>query len=93
MKKELNRRDILKLSVVAGVALASGGISKIAEAATKEKSSPNKPEYAKQQLLKSMNCSQAILETYGPAMGLPVAQARKVAAAFAGGMWKSWGHV
>jgi C_GCAxxG_C_C family probable redox protein len=82
----MNRRDALKLSVAAGVTLAAGGITKIAEAATKEKSPANKPEYAKQQFLKSMNCSQAILETYGPSLGLPVAQARRVAAAFAGGM-------
>jgi len=82
----INRRNVLKLSVAAGVTLAAGGISKIAEAATKEKSPANKPEHAKQQFLKSMNCSQAILETYGPDLGLPVSQARRVAAAFAGGM-------
>ncbi len=82
----MTRRELIKLSVAAGVTLAAGGITKIAEAATKEKSSANKPEYAKQQFLKSMNCSQAILETYGPELGLPVSQARRVAAAFAGGM-------
>ena len=81
----MTRRELIKLSVAAGVTLAAGGITKIAEAATKEKSSANKPEYAKQQFLKSMNCSQAILETYGPELGLPVSQARRVAAAFAGG--------
>ncbi|MDD2273065.1 MAG: C-GCAxxG-C-C family protein [Desulfuromonadaceae bacterium] len=82
----INRRNVLKLSMAAGVTLAAGGITRLAEAATKEKGPSNKPEYAKQQFLKSMNCSQAILETYGPSMGLSVAQARKVAAAFAGGM-------
>ena len=82
----MNRREALKLSLATGVALAAGGIAKIAEAATKEKNPANKPESARQQFLKSMNCSQAILETYGPSMGLPVAQARSVAAAFAGGM-------
>jgi len=82
----MNRRDALKMSVVAGVALATGSMTTLTEAATKEKYSTNKPEHAKQQFLKSMNCSQAILEAYGPAMGLSVTQARKVAAAFAGGM-------
>ncbi len=82
----INRRNVLKLSVAAGVTLATGGISKITEAATKDKSPNNKPEYAKNQFLKSMNCSQAILETYAPSLGMTVQQARKVAAAFAGGM-------
>ncbi len=36
--------------------------------------------------MKSGNCSQAILETYAPSMGLPRDRARQVAAAFAGGM-------
>lgn len=82
----MNRRDALKLSVAAGITLAAGGITKIAEAATNNKSPSNKPEHAKNQFLKSMNCSQAILETYAPSMGMSVQQARKVAAAFAGGM-------
>lgn len=86
MEDGMNRRDVLKLSVAAGITMAAGGISKVAEAATKDKAPANKPEHAKNQFLKSMNCSQAILETYAPSMGLPVAQARRVAAAFAGGM-------
>lgn len=36
MKDGLNRRDILKLTVTAGVTLAAGGIAKIAEAATSD---------------------------------------------------------
>lgn len=36
--------------------------------------------------MKSRNCSQAIIETYAPSMGLPGETARRLAAAFAGGM-------
>ena len=82
----MNRREAIRLSVAAGVALAAGGMTAIAEAATKDESPADKPEHARQQFLKSMNCSQALLETYGPDLGLPVPQARRVAAAFAGGM-------
>ena len=82
----MNRRDSLKLAMAAGIALATGGISRITEAAARDKSPANRSESARQQFLKSMSCSQAILETYGPDLGLPVSQARRVAAAFAGGM-------
>ena len=66
MKEGLNRRDVLKFSVAAGVTLAAGGITRITEAATNDKGPANKPEHAKTQFLKSWNCSQAILETYAP---------------------------
>ena len=33
-----------------------------------------------------MNCSQAIVETYAPSMGITIEHARKIAAPFAGGM-------
>ena len=46
----------------------------------------NRPEHARNRFLKSMNCSQAIVETYAPSLGITVEQARRVAAAFAGGM-------
>ena len=82
----INRRDLLKMSVAAGVTLATTGISSIATAMEKGTLPVNRPEYAKERFLKSMNCSQAILETYSPTLGLPVEQARRVAAAFAGGM-------
>jgi len=82
----MNRRHALKLCIVAGVTFATSGIPKMTNAASTSKSPANKPEYAKNQFLKSMNCSQAILETYAPSLGLPVEQARRVAAAFAGGM-------
>ncbi len=86
MGNVLNRRDILKLTVAAGVTLATGGITDISEAVGRDKSPDNKPEHAKDRFLKSMNCSQAIFETYAPSMGMSVKQARKLAAAFAGGM-------
>jgi C_GCAxxG_C_C family probable redox protein len=82
----LKRRDILKLSLTAGFTLAASGISGVADVAGKEKDLDNRPEHARERFLKSMNCSQAILETYAPAMGMPVETARRVAAAFAGGM-------
>ena len=46
----------------------------------------NKPEHARNRFLKSMNCSQAVFETYAPSLGMTINQARRVAAAFAGGM-------
>jgi C_GCAxxG_C_C family probable redox protein len=82
----ITRRDILKVSLVAGMTLATSEVSGVTLASTVERAPDNRPEYAKGRFLKSMNCSQAILETYGPAMGLPVESARRVAAAFAGGM-------
>ena len=33
-----------------------------------------------------MNCSQAVAETYAPSLGITIEQARRVSAAFAGGM-------
>jgi C_GCAxxG_C_C family probable redox protein len=44
------------------------------------------PNHAVERFMKSRNCSQAILETYAPSMGLPKETARRLAAAFAGGM-------
>ncbi len=82
----LNRRHILKLSLAAGVTLATGAISGIAAAASDEQTPQNRPEHARERFLQSMNCSQAILETYAPTMGMSVETARRVAAAFAGGM-------
>ncbi|GFE59886.1 C-GCAxxG-C-C family protein [Geobacter sp. AOG2] len=86
MENSLNRRDLLKLTLATGVTLAAGGIAGIARAGGTENDPSNKPEHAADRFLKSMNCSQAILETYAPSLGMPVEQARRVAAAFAGGM-------
>jgi C_GCAxxG_C_C family probable redox protein len=48
--------------------------------------SEDAPNHALDRFMKSGNCSQAILETYAPSMGLPKETARRLAAAFAGGM-------
>jgi hypothetical protein len=82
----LNRRDLFKLSLAAGLTLTGVGVMGETTAAEETKSPASRPEHAKERFLKSMNCSQAIIETYSPTMGLPVEQARRVAAAFAGGM-------
>ena len=44
------------------------------------------PELAVSRYLKSMNCAQAVMETYAESMGVPVETALRAAAAFAGGM-------
>jgi len=46
----------------------------------------NRSKHAVRRFLKSMNCAQAILETYAPAMGLSIETSRRIASAFAGGM-------
>jgi C_GCAxxG_C_C family probable redox protein len=83
--RRISRRDILRLAVAGGVALATTGVAD-ARAAGAEKGAADRPAYAKERFLKSMNCSQAVFETYAPAMGVPVETARKIAAAFACGM-------
>jgi C_GCAxxG_C_C family probable redox protein len=86
-KKTFGRRDMLKLTLGAG-AIAAFQAPPVSLAAQPHQPMPipNKPEYAKSRFLKSMNCSQAILESYAESMGLPIDCARKVSAAFAGGM-------
>jgi len=86
-KRVCNRRDILKASLFAGVTLFAHGAPDMATGAEPSAAhEANRPEYASEQFLRSMNCSQAILETYAPSMGMSEAMARRVAAAFAGGM-------
>jgi C_GCAxxG_C_C family probable redox protein len=81
------RRKLLKMSLAVGTSLILQHPIKGFSAETSEKSRiENRPAHAKNRFLKSMNCSQAILETYAPEMGLSLENARKVAAAFAGGM-------
>jgi C_GCAxxG_C_C family probable redox protein len=82
-----SRRDMLKLTAAAITTIALHK-STASFATTVQQKTPiqNRPEYAKQRFLKSMNCSQAILETYAEEMGMSVENARKVASAFAGGM-------
>ena len=79
-----DRRDILKASLLAGAALLVHSVPALG--AETVATSVNHPEDASGQFLRSMNCSQAILETYAPSMGISVELARRVAAAFAGGM-------
>jgi C_GCAxxG_C_C family probable redox protein len=45
-----------------------------------------RPDKAVKHFMKSMNCSQAVLETFAPSFGMEVEAARRIAAAFAGGM-------
>jgi C_GCAxxG_C_C family probable redox protein len=85
--KAISRREILKLTVAAGVGVTlQKQTACLASTDQPRATIQNRAEYAKQRFLKSMNCSQAILETYAEDMGMPVENARKVAAAFAGGM-------
>jgi C_GCAxxG_C_C family probable redox protein len=82
----LNRRDLLKLSLAAGATLATGALPALAASAGQEKTPANRPEAARDHFLKSMNCAQAILETYGPGLGVPAEAAKRLATGFAGGM-------
>lgn len=79
-----DRRGFLRLTALAGSTLLVPAVGSPVSAAVIP--SENRPDHAKSRFLKSMNCSQAVLETYAPAMGLDVETSRRVAAAFAGGM-------
>ncbi len=81
----VTRRNLIKLSLASGAVLATG-LPMAALAGDKPIAPEFRPEHAKLRFLESMNCSQAILETYAPEFGMSVENARKVAAAFAGGM-------
>lgn len=70
----------------AGIAVATGGVFGEAVAATKPAAPADRPEAAKAHFLRSMNCAQAILETYGPAYGVKPETARNLSTGFAGGM-------
>lgn len=83
---DISRRELLRCSLAAGLAVATGGALGEALAAGNETIAGNRPEAATAHFLKSMNCSQAILETYAPAFGIRADQARKLATGFAGGM-------
>lgn len=45
-----------------------------------------RPEKAVKHFMKSMNCSQSVLETFASSFGMEIKEARRIAAAFAGGM-------
>ena len=81
-----DRRNILKLALAANATLLIPWVSGLASAKAVRKPPQDCPAHAAERFLKSMNCSQAILETYGPSMEMSVEDARRVAAAFAGGM-------
>lgn len=83
---DLCRRRLLKLSMATGVAAALHGVPHVAQAALSGTSPADRPAAAEKHFLKSMNCSQAILETYGPAYGLSAETARRLGTGFAGGM-------
>ena len=80
-----SRRNVLMASVAAGAALLVG-LPKGAPGGEAPGTPADAPEYAVDRFMKSMNCSQAVLETYAPSMGMPEDIAKRVAAAFAGGM-------
>jgi C_GCAxxG_C_C family probable redox protein len=81
-----HRRRLLKLSLAAGAAVILARIPRAARAAAPPANPAQRPKLAEEHFLKSMNCSQAILETYGPAYGLDATMARKLGTGFAGGM-------
>lgn len=85
-KDVISRRDVLKGSLSLGVALATGSVFSEAVAAVGAKTVANRPEACRKHFLKSMNCSQAILENYAPAYGVKPELACKLATGFAGGM-------
>lgn len=83
---KLYRRDMLKLSLAAGVVLAAQSLPATLCEAKTDQCPQNRPDHAAARFLKSMNCSQAILETYAPSLGMNTKMARRIAAPFAGGM-------
>ena len=85
--ESVSRREALRLAVAATTSVV---LLEPAKAPASEYQPPtviqNRPQHAKSRFMKSMNCSQAILETYAGEMGMSIENARKVSAAFAGGM-------
>ena len=51
-----------------------------------QKKQKNRPSKAVKHFMNSMNCSQAVLETFASSFGIEVKTARRISAAFAGGM-------
>lgn len=80
------RRDFFKMTLLAAVAVAGGDV--LPEEAGAALPPGSRPERAVAHFMKSMNCSQAIFETYAPLFGLNEATARKIGTPFAGGMGK-----
>jgi C_GCAxxG_C_C family probable redox protein len=83
----VSRREVLRLAVAATTSVVLLEPTKLIAAEDQSRRVIlNRPEHAKERFMKSMNCSQAVLETYAGEMGMCVENARKVSAAFAGGM-------
>lgn len=83
----MSRRAMLKVTVVTAASLVlQESTESLASTSQPKTSIQDRPEHAKERFLKSMNCSQAVLETYAEDMGMSVENARRVASAFAGGM-------
>jgi C_GCAxxG_C_C family probable redox protein len=83
---KVDRRKVLRLSAAAGAALVTGGLRADDEDPAEEPLTVAHPDFAVRQFLKSMNCSQAVLEAFSRELGMPAALARRSAAGFAGGM-------
>ena len=77
---------MLKGSLCLGVCLAAQGALNHTEVSADAAQGADRPEAARKQFVKTMNCSQAILENYAPAYGVTPDAARKLATGFAGGM-------
>jgi C_GCAxxG_C_C family probable redox protein len=80
------RRDLLKRGLAAATIAAAGAIVTGGRCAFARQETKGSAQRAVDHFMKSMNCSQAVLEVYGPALGLPAEAARRVATGFAGGM-------
>lgn len=86
LKGTISRRALLKGSLCLGVCLAAQGALNDAEVPAEAAQGTDRPEAARKQFVKTMSCSQAILENYAPAYGVTPEAARKLATGFAGGM-------
>jgi C_GCAxxG_C_C family probable redox protein len=82
----LQRRDLLKFFMGTGLVALAQPLSFLGCTAPPPEIPQNRPQHAVDRFLKSLNCSQAVLETYAPGLGMPVPLARRVATAMAGGM-------
>lgn len=80
------RRDLLKFFLGTGLVALGQPLSFLGCSAAPPEIPPNRPDYAVDRFLKSMNCYQAVLETYAPGLGMSALMARRVATALAGGM-------
>jgi C_GCAxxG_C_C family probable redox protein len=81
-----HRREMLQFFLGAGLLTLGPPLALLGCSAPPPEIPPNRPDHAVDRFLKSMNCSQAVLETYAPALGMSVPLARRVAAPMAGGM-------